>query len=780
MKVTFVSNYINHHQIPMSEYLYDALGEDYRFVQTEPMEEERRAMGWGGGMDGLPWLVCSYEQPEAVRTLLDESDVVLFGGCEQEEWIHKRLQDNKPVLRYSERIYREGQWKFVTPRGLIRKYQDHTRFRKAPVYLLCAGAYVASDYHLIRAYPGKMLRFGYFTRLFRYENEDCHAKRDGHAVPMILWAGRFLGLKHPADALKLAADLKAEGFSFLLVMVGGGEEEALLKQIVQEKQLADVVRFTGFMKPDQVREHMEQADIFLFTSDHREGWGAVLNEAMNSGCAVVANEAAGASPYLVKDGENGFLYPNRDYERLKACVKRLLADPTLRRTFGSRAYETIRDVWNPQRAAAELLSVCRQISGQAKEGGRVLSAKELTLPKDGPCSIAPLIRPGLWNQRHLKSKQKPRKRIYVCHTMYHVYVSLLKEMALARESGGCGRADLALSRVFMDFGDLGERIEAEGIFDRVLALDERCDSDFPELMKYKKDHHNIVRHMINRMIYTKKYGKIHEAYIDIDFAQYEDIYVFCDSDPIGYYLSYKHIYYHAMEDGLDCLQHFDAAHVDNAGHFRLKAYLAARNLIFIQNGYGKYCLDFEMNDCSVVPYRFEKYKEVPRKPLERALTDAQKQTMLRIFLPDAEEITAQLSGCGDCVLFLTEAFPPEEDVRIAVCGQIIKEHCAGRRVVIKPHPRDDINYAAYYPQCVVIRGKFPIEVLNFIEGVHFAKAVSIVTSALDAITFADEKYNIGPQIWDAYEPKERHAFMVEGFMRRQCEKEAQKQREQHV
>ena len=134
--------------------------------------------------------------------------------------------------------------------------------------------------------------------------------------------------------------------------------------------------------------------------------------------------------------------------------------------------------------------------------------------------------------------------------MYHVYVSLLKEMAIARdaqksvdcqegsgrtaraacESGDgqaagtagitdSGKADLALSRMFMDFGNLGERISAEGIFDRVLVLDERRDSDFPDLMKYKKNHHNIVRHMINRMIYTKKYGKLQEKYIDIDFTQ---------------------------------------------------------------------------------------------------------------------------------------------------------------------------------------------------------------------------------------------------------------------
>ena len=40
MKLTFISNYINHHQIPLSDELYRILGKDYVFVQTEPMEEE--------------------------------------------------------------------------------------------------------------------------------------------------------------------------------------------------------------------------------------------------------------------------------------------------------------------------------------------------------------------------------------------------------------------------------------------------------------------------------------------------------------------------------------------------------------------------------------------------------------------------------------------------------------------------------------------------------------------------------------------------------------------
>ena len=64
----------------------------------------------------------------------------------------------------------------------------------------------------------------------------------------------------------------------------------------------------------------------------------------------------------------------------------------------------------------------------------------------------------------------------------------------------------------------------------------------------KQNHKRIVKHMINRIIFTKKLGKLQEKFIDIDFTEYEDIYVFCDSDPIGYYLSYRHIYYHAVEE----------------------------------------------------------------------------------------------------------------------------------------------------------------------------------------------------------------------------------------
>ncbi len=396
MTLTFISNYINHHQIPLSDCLYERLGEDYHFIQTEPMEEERKAMGWQPENGSLPYLVCSYEQPELAKKLLMESDLVVFGGCEDEEMIQPRLLAGKLTFRYSERIYKEGQWKFVSPRGLKQKYHDHVRFRKAPVYLLCAGGYVASDFHLVHAYPDKMLRWGYFPAYKPYVGDDCHAKRRANEMPVLLWAGRFIDWKHPELAIRLMADLKKAGYACRLQMIGGGPLEEALKQETTANGLDDCIEFCGYMKPEQVREAMECADIHLFTSDYKEGWGAVLNESMNSGCAAVASWGIGAVPYLIRDGENGYRYPNGDYETFLSRVRSLLGDRDMRLAMGQKAYETIRDTWNPQTAAEHLLAVAEEMR-KAQSGEKAPALTDLILPNEGPMSVAPILSPGIRN-----------------------------------------------------------------------------------------------------------------------------------------------------------------------------------------------------------------------------------------------------------------------------------------------------------------------------------------------------------------------------------------------
>ena len=385
MKLTFVSNYINHHQIPVSSVLYERLGDGYHFIQTEPMERERQEMGWDVDRSTLPYLRCWYEEPDLCTELVRSSDVVVFGGVEDERYITARLRSGRPVIRYSERLYREGQWKAVSPRGLLKKYRDHTRYRKKAVYLLCAGAYVASDFHIVRAYPDKMFRWGYFTETRTYQVEQLLAEKPGNTgKPVeILFAGRFLPLKHPEYALLLAKRLSDAGIPFHLTMAGGGEMEAALHRQASEYGLSEQVYFAGYQKPGQVRTLMEQADIFLMTSNYLEGWGAVLNEAMNSGCAVIADAMAGAVPFLLCHEKNGMVYRDGDREEFLRYGLRLAQDSALRRELARNAYHTIVDLWNPSYAADSLLTFAESIA----EG-------RMAINSEGPLSPAPVIAPG--------------------------------------------------------------------------------------------------------------------------------------------------------------------------------------------------------------------------------------------------------------------------------------------------------------------------------------------------------------------------------------------------
>ena len=52
----------------------------------------------------------------------------VFGGVEDESYIKPRLKAGKIVIRASERLYREGQWKSISPRGRKKKYEDHTQY----------------------------------------------------------------------------------------------------------------------------------------------------------------------------------------------------------------------------------------------------------------------------------------------------------------------------------------------------------------------------------------------------------------------------------------------------------------------------------------------------------------------------------------------------------------------------------------------------------------------------------------------------------------------------
>ena len=294
VKVVFVSNFFNHHQSSFSHYMDILTGHSYRFIATEPMEEERKTMGWGNIQ--IPDYVSNfYDDPEECTNIINEAGVVVFGSAPDELFLH-RLKRNKLTFMYSERLYKTGYQAWKLPVRLVRFWNKYGKYKN--LHLLCASAFSAADYAKTRTFLGKTYKWGYFPPFETQESAEVLLRQKPTDVIELLYVSRLIPLKHPELPLQVAAKLMEEKIPFHMTMVGNGELKQKVEETVASNHLSNHITLIDSMPSDMVRKYMDKANIFLFTSDRNEGWGAVMNESMGSACAVVASSEIGAVPFL--------------------------------------------------------------------------------------------------------------------------------------------------------------------------------------------------------------------------------------------------------------------------------------------------------------------------------------------------------------------------------------------------------------------------------------------------------------------------------------------------
>ncbi|MBR3707757.1 MAG: glycosyltransferase family 4 protein, partial [Lentisphaeria bacterium] len=363
MNIVFLSNYFNHHQQPFSDAMYKRLGDGYRFVETAQMSQERKNMGWGVAEYPSYVIRCAefYQNRAVYQQLIDQADVVIIGSA-PEELIVRRNAEKKLIFRYSERPFKKSRelWKY--PVRFVRYRQR--KFDQKHIHMLCASAYTAGDYGMYGLFRNRCYKWGYFPATKTYA--DVPALIEQKDPASILWVGRLIGLKHPELTIAVAKRLKAEGYAFSLCIIGNGNLGAELQARVVAEQLDDCVFLLGAKKPEEVRRFMERAEIYLFTSDRNEGWGAMLNESMNSACAVVASHAIGSVPFLIEDRKNGMIYEDGNADDLYQKVKWLLDHPQERKQLGANAYASMVEEWNAENAAEKFLALAERVRSGVK------------------------------------------------------------------------------------------------------------------------------------------------------------------------------------------------------------------------------------------------------------------------------------------------------------------------------------------------------------------------------------------------------------------------------
>ena len=367
MRIALLTNIMSPHQLPLAQALVRRVGADnYRYVHTESVHDERTKMGWGVSEEEAWCLRGTAEAP-----CLLEANVVLSG--------HRALELFERRNGIGRRTFYASERWFKPPLGIFRVFVPSyfrmaRRFLKAltapTMMLLPMGIHAARDFarlmglfsgdlrclfrapkmafesrpggavvplkqavtvgvldaeaiafakrygfvQIPEAHWGKVKPVGPYAkmRLWGYFVAPGQGKPSARAEgPLrVLWVGRMLDWKRVSTLVEAVKGLP----DVTLDVYGHGPEEEHLKRMAEG---CAAIQFHDFVPVEQVRELMRVHDVYVLPSDGGEGWGAVVSEALEEGMTVVGTAEAGA-PATILPPER--LYPAGDALALRQIL----------------------------------------------------------------------------------------------------------------------------------------------------------------------------------------------------------------------------------------------------------------------------------------------------------------------------------------------------------------------------------------------------------------------------------------------------------------------------
>lgn len=375
MHIAFLTNFLTHHQTPIADALSAREDVTYHFIACDEMTDVRKDLGWAEETAQDYLVQLNEDTAEQVENIIESCDVLIVGRAPYELY-KNRVDAGKITLLYTDHLFKNWNERrdLVRSGRFMKEYVDPGMLDNTG--LLCASAFIAHELQSQGAYIDRAWKWGYFPQTEEYNIDELIHEKPTKRLEL-LWVARVIDWKHPDHAILLAKKLKEAGFDFRLTMIGTGDQEHRIAGMIERYRLGEHVRFLGAKPADEIQGYMRASNALIFTSDHNEGWGAVVNEAMNAGCVVIGSDRAGCVPYLIEHNVNGLTYRSGSLKQLFERVSRVYHGQNLRDKLGRAAFETITSQWNSTLAADRLLGLCQSLA----DGDEWKCEK-------GPCSTA--------------------------------------------------------------------------------------------------------------------------------------------------------------------------------------------------------------------------------------------------------------------------------------------------------------------------------------------------------------------------------------------------------
>ena len=337
---------MNIHQAPLCDEIFKIIGDDFIFLSTSPSIDDSNKK-----IIKRNYVVLSTNlNSEDLEKLFRTADCIVAGHCSDLRLI-KFFTDDKLIIHNGEHLFK----KFKDPISFLKCIKNAIIFKRkykfTKPYVLANSHYLKKDLDLILFKYEKVFNFGYFPPT----NKSYKLAVDSTKKNNIIFIGRYIKWKKPGSLIPCLEYINENNNCYTLEFYGDGPYKEQLIRRVKASRFRSKISVNHALDHEEVLKHFLNSEIFIFSSNHEEGWGSVLNEALSCGCIVFANKNAGSTLSLIKDYENGFLYNNS--RELKQKIKYYLSLSKEKKIeIRKKAFETISKVWNEKVAAERFVS----------------------------------------------------------------------------------------------------------------------------------------------------------------------------------------------------------------------------------------------------------------------------------------------------------------------------------------------------------------------------------------------------------------------------------------
>lgn len=334
-----------------------------------------------------------------------------------------------------------------------------------------------------------------------------------------------------------------------------------------------------------------------------------------------------------------------------------------------------------------------------------------------------------------------QKQVFVCGTLFHIYISILKMLEHKRNQEIQPESLLIVNDHTPGIQTLIKELEKRNYFSEILFI------PFFAITKKMESEKNVVLRAIHRnklsVQYVENNSSISGHYT---FIQDAEINLFYNLGLVSsfFLIHFPNNYFRMLEDGFRNY---------NPRVGKLKA-LKRKYILKTPMGEGidDQVKSIEVQHPNELPTRIRhKGKPLNFTEMQESLSISEREELISAFLHGKE---IKISGEKNALLItqpLSEDRIVKEETKLEIYNELLKKYAKDYTLFIKTHPREITQYkeAIEMPFTEIPRS-FPLEFLDFLNDIRFDLGITVFSSALDNLKCVDEKVFMGKKYLEKF------------------------------